>query len=86
MGDVFSCIGVGCLLGPLVVNNTIVKAGRPETMQRACIIGLGIASCGWLGIAHSNGFSLFCFFTVIRAFGSAIIWVDSTLLLQVSRF
>eukprot|EP00591_Stephanopyxis_turris_P011260 CAMPEP_0195528772 /NCGR_PEP_ID=MMETSP0794_2-20130614/31065_1 /TAXON_ID=515487 /ORGANISM="Stephanopyxis turris, Strain CCMP 815" /LENGTH=419 /DNA_ID=CAMNT_0040659961 /DNA_START=113 /DNA_END=1372 /DNA_ORIENTATION=+ len=81
LGLLYSSVGLGCLLGPLVANYfTDIK--EPETLQLACILALALMVVGWFGIALVGSFHWICFFTSVRSFGSAIIWINSTLLLQ----
>jgi hypothetical protein len=84
MGMVTSVIGSGCLLGPLVLNYSgFVDAAQPWTLQRACILGLGLQTLGWLAIGvTAQTFHLFLACTLIRTMGSGIVWTNATLLLQ----
>mmetsp|Transcript_17466 Transcript_17466/g.42487 ORF Transcript_17466/g.42487 Transcript_17466/m.42487 type:complete len:403 (-) Transcript_17466:3955-5163(-) len=40
MGEAFTVVGIGCFVGPALVN-LITDAHRPHTLQRACLIGVG---------------------------------------------
>lgn len=82
--DFNSCIGIGCLIGPIVANSTFVDGNKPYTMQIACIAAMAFMSIGWFGIANATSFNVICAFTAFRTMGSALIWLNSTLLLQVS--
>lgn len=81
MGMLFSVIGTGCTIGPYLIN-FITDARRPHTMQRACLIGLGFLTGGWLAISRAQSFSMFLFFTLFRCMGSGTVWANSTVLLQ----
>lgn len=84
LGKLFSCYGVGCLLGPLLVN-PFVDVRRPSGLQAACVASFAILAVGWYGISQvstTSNFPLVCFFTTVRALGGSVVWVDSTLLLQ----
>ena len=81
LGIIFSCLGLGCLLGP-VCANFITDPDRPATLQLVCVGSLAFMMSGWIGFSQTSTFSIVCIFTSLRAFGSSIIWVNSSLLLQ----
>jgi MFS family permease len=81
MGEAFSVVGLGCLVGPTLVN-LITDAHRPHTLQRACLIGVGFLTSGWLIISTTRTFPQFLAGTLWRVMGSGIVWVNSTLVLQ----
>ena len=83
IGNMYSCIGIGCLLGPIVANTFFVDGKRPITMQIVCIGAFAIIIVGWFLVANAPTFKLVCLFTIFRTMGSAIIWFNATLLLQV---
>lgn len=86
MGILYSSVGVGCLIGPLLANTTIVDGRKPSTLQLAILFGLAMATMGWLGVAsNTSSFKLICIFTMVRATGSALVWLFSTLLMQVCQ-
>lgn len=83
MGRIYSSVGIGCMIGPVLANSTIVHGKRPRTLQLASLFGLVVMSAGWLGLAMNiSSFMTVCAFTTVRAIGSAVIWQFSTLLLQ----
>lgn len=84
IGLMYSSVGIGCLLGPIFANN-FTDMEHPRSLQFACVSALGVISFGWVGMSMSTRIEWLCFFNTVRAFGSAIIWINSTLLLQVSR-
>mmetsp|Transcript_2402 Transcript_2402/g.3513 ORF Transcript_2402/g.3513 Transcript_2402/m.3513 type:complete len:467 (+) Transcript_2402:100-1500(+) len=81
LGMLFGTVGVGCLIGPLVSDN-FTEMKRPETLQFSCIISFVFMSVGGFGFWLFRPFFLICLFTAIRAAGSSILWIDSTILLQ----
>jgi MFS family permease len=81
LGILFSFVGIGCLLGPLIAEPWI-DVGRPITLQVSCIIAFGVSAAGYFGWATIPYFSSIAIFAVIRAAGSSNIWIHSTLLLQ----
>lgn len=85
LGLLSSCIGLGCLLGPMIAN-LFVDIDHPKSLQKVCVGALACMGSGWLGVSMSDRFVNVCFFTVVRTIGSGILWIDSTLLLQVRPF
>jgi len=84
LGKLFSCYGIGCFLGPVLVN-PLIDVNKPKGLQLACICAFCFIAIGWIGISHesvSSNYNLICFFTTIRALGVSVIWIDSTLILQ----
>jgi MFS family permease len=78
LGWLFAAVGIGCLIGPLVV---------PEPRQHIPTIigGLTVLSVGFGLLAAcppQRYFWLTCFFTALRASGTAVMWVDSTIIVQ----
>lgn len=82
LGTLYSCIGIGCIIGPCVANSTFVNGNKPKTMQFACILAMAFMSFGWFGVANATTFKEICFYTGCRTIGSALVWLNSTLLLQ----
>lgn len=83
LGLLFACVGVGAFLGPLVTDR-FVKMERLITVQRLCVLAFGVMAIGYLGIGVSGTFWETCLWTVLRASGMSISWIDSSLLIQVS--
>ena len=87
MGLLFSSIGLGCMVGPAIVN-IITSADKPYSLQRACVIGLCFLTVGWFSIGtfaidtRQNQYYVFLFYTFIRTMGSGVVWVNATLILQ----
>lgn len=81
LGILFSLVGVGCLLGPLVADRW-VQVEQPKTLQVSCIVGFVLSIVGYFGWATIHQFWSLCIFSTIRAAGSSIIWIHSTLMLQ----
>ena len=87
IGIIYSSIGLGCLLGPMAAN-FFTDMSRPATLQMVSISALGFIVIGWLGMASERhrSIGLLCLFNAIRAFGSSIVWINSTLVLQVRPY
>ena len=90
LGMIYSSVGLGCLTGPIVAN-IFTDMKQLRTLQKACISALAFMTIGWIGLAISvnsndisdeNEINMICFFVFVRTIGSAIIWMNSTLLLQ----
>ena len=86
LGMIYSSIGIGYFFGPIIVNSTIVDGKLPSTLQRAVLVGITFLTAGWIGLGSSASYSfnLICVFTSVREVGTAIIWIFSTVILQVS--
>jgi MFS family permease len=81
LGVLFAIVGIGCLLGPLVADR-MTDMSNPSSLQLACVVSMAIETLGSLGMAAFNPFWCICFMTGVRAAGSSVLWVDSSLLLQ----
>lgn len=81
LGVLFFCAGVGCVLGPLAADR-LTTMKHAVSLQRACIISLLIMTVGLFGMGQFEPFWSICLFTVLRACGASINWLDSCLLLQ----
>ena len=82
LGFLFSGVGVGCLLGPVVAER-FTDIARPVTVQVACIVSIALSSVTCLVMSIPGiPFWLLCVLTGIRAIGVSTAWIDSTLLLQ----
>ena len=81
MGLTFTFIGIGSFLGPTIAN-AFVDTNRLKTLMAVCWAGLCFQLFSWVGMSKAHQFSAFLLCTLIRATGSSIIWVNSTLLLQ----
>ena len=82
MGMLYAAGGIGSLSG-LFLANAIVDSKRPSTLQRCCISAFPLLVIGWLGISNAPSFTWVCIFTSVKAIGVGIIWIYSTLILQV---
>ena len=82
LGILFGCVGVGCLVGPLVLD-PFTDMTRPASLQVACIFSMGLVALGALlmGLCHRY-FWMTCLFTAVRSSGASVLWINSSLLLQ----
>ena len=82
LGILFSLVGTGCLLGPLLTE-PFVNVERPSTVQSSCVFSFALSVIGYLGWSFDgSSFWVISIFALIRAAGSSIIWINSTILLQ----
>jgi hypothetical protein len=82
LGILLAMFGLGFLIGPLV-SERFVTIKRPRSILGACVIAFALLSLGFVGMGLSTSFHCVCFSTVIRGCGSSVLWINSTLLLQV---
>jgi hypothetical protein len=82
LGILLFCVGIGCLLGPILTDGwTNVK--NMYTVLDACIYSIGVLAIGCIGIGYfKESFTLIAIFTAVRASGSSVAWINSSLLLQ----
>jgi hypothetical protein len=81
LGLLFSVVGVGCLLGPLIAE-PFMDMERPSSLQLSCVVSFGVMAFGFYGWSMFTPFWSLCFFASIRAAGSSILWINSSILLQ----
>jgi hypothetical protein len=81
LGLLFAIPGIGCIVGPLVADR-FTNMTQPKTIQLACVYSFGLTVFGLLMMGIFRQFWLIGLFTGIRAMGSAIVWINSSLLLQ----
>ena len=87
LGCIFAAVGVGCLVGPQLAE-CAVRRGRPgppdpRLMVWACGVAVLIVSLSFLGMGLSSALPNIILFTFLRAIGSAILWVYSSVALQI---
>jgi MFS family permease len=75
LGYMFSAIGIGCLIGPIIMPPR-------RCYLSACIGSYFVLALGYGCMAWSKSFWWKCFWTLIRSSGTAVLWVDSSILLQ----
>lgn len=80
LGGLFACIGIGSLIGSSIVNAS-ADLKQPPSVQKAAIMGLGIAVLGCMGTGLFHPFISICFFSVLRSVGSSLYWINSSLLI-----
>ena len=81
VGILFSVVGIGWLLGPLVTE-PYIDVENPKTVQLSCVLAFALSTFGYLGWSIESPFWCLSLVALIRSAGSSIIWINSTLLLQ----
>jgi len=81
LGIIFSCIGIGCFVGPLGAN-LVTASDCPSTQQVVCISGFVFILFGWLGFSQAYSFLSICIYSAIRSTGASIIFMNSSYILQ----
>jgi hypothetical protein len=85
LGILFGSVGVGCLIGP-IISEKFTDMENASSLEGACLISYLLMAIGYYGLARVEGFVSVCIFTSVRAAGSSIVWIYSSLLLQVSIY
>ena len=83
LGMIYASLGLACLVGPLIAD-PLTDMKRPQTLMTACMIGLLFVTVSFAGWALIDSLFFVCFFTIVRGLGSSILWINSSLLIQVS--
>lgn len=81
LGLLFSLVGVGCIIGPLVCDR-YTSMDKLSTLQLASLYSIIAATVGVLGMGLFHPFFYTCLFTVVRSAGSSATWIYSSILLQ----
>jgi len=80
LGLIFAMVGVGCYCGPITWNSIIRQ--DEQSLVFAVVVSFLLLSVSYLFMVVSGHLWVVMVATVIRCFGSATIWIYSTLLLQ----
>jgi len=75
LGWMFAAVGVGCLLGPLILPDD-------RSHLKSCIYAYAILGIGYGLIGASPEYWQKCVWTVFRSAGTAVLWVESSILIQ----
>lgn len=84
LGFLFCSVGVGCFIGPLICDH-FTNMDSYKSILSACVVAFFFMGSGCFGMAYFTSFGLTALFTSVRAAGSSIQWIYSSLLLQVSE-
>ena len=82
LGILFASVGVGCFVGPVVIEK-VTDVENTSSLEAACVVSYLLLGLGYFGMAGIDSFLSLCIFNALRAAGSSIIWIYSSLLLQV---
>ena len=82
LGVLYSMVGLGCQLGPLLWNNCTPQEVNP-LLKRVVSAFLNLFS-GHLIASFAHNIFMVMASTVSRSFGSSVLWTYSTLLIQIS--
>merc|ERR1712127_688190 len=78
---IFSFVGIGCILG-VTVGEYFIDVKKAESIQLMCILSIGIISISSAGMGMFSSFESTCFFSLLRASGSATLYIYSSLIIQ----
>lgn len=81
LGILFAFVGVGCVLGPIIIE-PFTRMEEISSLERACLISFFLMALGYYGLWQFDKFILICIFSSVRSAGANIVWVYSSLLLQ----
>lgn len=82
LGMLFGCVGVGCIIGS-AASDAFSDLSLPRRTARVCMGGFLSMGIGMLWMsAIPDVFTFVCLSTVIRSIGSAVVWINSSLLIQ----
>jgi len=80
LGLIFASVGFGCFLGPVVLNAAVQP--RPRPLLWASALAFIFLFAGAVLLAAARRLYMVLVATLVRAVGSATLWIYSTLLLQ----
>ena len=80
LGLIFCVVGLGCFVGPILFNYVINPKPRP--LLWACVVSFGCLFAGSVVMATARNLPMVLVATLVRAIGSASLWIYSTLILQ----
>lgn len=85
LGMILMCVSIGCTIGPWFMDLYVIHSDQLKSVHRGCLYGFICLAIGWtgVGLTCNVSFPLICFFSLIRAAGADIMWVYSSMLLQV---
>jgi predicted MFS family arabinose efflux permease len=80
LGVIFATVGIGCFLGPVFLNAAVEP--RPRPLLWASALAFIFLFAGSVLLAAARKLYMVLAATLVRAVGSATLWIYSTLLLQ----
>ena len=82
LGLLFCSVGIGCFIGPIVCDR-FTSMDSYKSILSTCVVSFFLMASGLFGMAYFTSFKCTVFYTAVRASGSSIQWIYSSLLLQV---
>jgi len=81
LGLIFASVGLGCFVAPLIFDH-FTRMENPESLERSCLASYMLMAIGCFGMSVVTSFTEIYWCTAIRAGGSSVLWIYSSLLLQ----
>ena len=81
LGLLFAAVGIGCFIAPVIVDH-FTQMTQVKSLERACMLSFGAMIIGCYGLSCVGDFLWVCIFTAVRAGGSSVLWIQSSLLIQ----
>ena len=81
LGLIFAFVGLGCFVGPLIFDH-VTRMENSESLERSCLASYLLMAIGCFGMSIVTSFTEIYLCTAIRAGGSSVLWIYSSLLLQ----
>ncbi|KAK9906732.1 hypothetical protein WJX75_007016 [Coccomyxa subellipsoidea] len=80
LGLLFAAIGLACFMGP-IISNRLTPPRKPHLL-RACACSFVLFFAGYLLMSAAPNIWALIPSTIVRSMGSSVVWVYSTLLIQ----
>ena len=81
LGILFASQGIGCIIAPVI--ETVTDMEKINSLEAACVVSYLLLGLGHFGMAGIEGLVPLCVFNSVRSAGSNIIYIYSSLMLQV---
>ena len=72
LGILFAFVGVGCVLGPIIVEH-FTRMEEISSLERTCLMSFFLMALGYYGLWQVDKFILICIFSSVRSAGSNIV-------------
>ena len=81
LGLMFAFVGLGCFVAPIVFDRWTTMEDA-SSLEKSCLVSYLLMGIGCFGMSRARAFAGIYAFTAIRAGGSSVLWIYSSLLLQ----
>ena len=81
LGLIFASVGLGCFVAPLIFDH-FTRMEDSRSLERSCLVSYLFMAIGCFGMSVVTSFAEIYWCTAIRAGGSSVVWIYSSLLLQ----